>query len=210
MTFNDDKDVIVYALAKVISYASRTQQIFMAQCVWWLALIIGLEERLVNHIENLHLRVKVTITSKEILADPTAASKEADKERPDEVLQECEAFLQDSRWLRRIARLKVSGIRRSNRIIPFNVVKKARGTRKDYSRTEGIEINQIERRKLAGECLRCARPSDRKGTHRVKDCIRSIMLDIGTAGYPRAKDYQRQEPSRDTSDSIANTDTADS
>jgi hypothetical protein len=52
ITFENDKDVIVYALEKVICYARRTQQIFLAQCVWWLASIIGLEQGLVTHIDN--------------------------------------------------------------------------------------------------------------------------------------------------------------
>jgi len=53
ITFENDNDIIVYALEKVISYARRSQQVFVAQCVWWLASIIGLEQGLVNHIDNL-------------------------------------------------------------------------------------------------------------------------------------------------------------
>ena len=53
ITFENDNDVIVYALEKIISYARRTQHIFVAQCVWWLASVIGLEGGLVNHIGNL-------------------------------------------------------------------------------------------------------------------------------------------------------------
>jgi hypothetical protein len=56
ITFENDNDVIVYALEKVISYARRTQQIFVAQCVWWLASIIGLETGLGIHIDNLRKR----------------------------------------------------------------------------------------------------------------------------------------------------------
>jgi len=60
----------------------------------------------------------------------------------------------------------------------------------DYSQTKGIDRGEISRRKAAGECLRCAWPSGRKGTHRVKDCRRQIKLDKGTAGFPKAKEYQ--------------------
>jgi len=56
ITFENDSDVIVYALEKVLSYASRTQQIIVAQCVWWLASIIGLEPGLIIHIDNLRKR----------------------------------------------------------------------------------------------------------------------------------------------------------
>jgi len=53
ITFENDNDVIIYALEFVISYAKRTQQIFVAQCVWWLASVIGLEQGLVSHIDRL-------------------------------------------------------------------------------------------------------------------------------------------------------------
>jgi len=64
---------------------------------------------------------------------------------------------------------------------------------KDYAQTEGIEASEIARRKSAGECLRCTWPSDRKGTHRVKNCKRPIKLEKGTASYPKAKEYQKMK-----------------
>jgi hypothetical protein len=60
---------------------------------------------------------------------------------------------------------------------------------RDHSKTEGIEAAEVEIRKAAGECLRCAWPADRKGTHRVKDCVRLIKLDNGSAGYPKTTMY---------------------
>jgi len=63
----------------------------------------------------------------------------------------------------------------------------------DFSKTEGIDPTELSRRKAAGECLRCAWPSDRKGTHRVKDCQRPIKLDKGTASFPKAKEYQKMK-----------------
>jgi hypothetical protein len=66
ITFENDDDVIVYALEKVISYARRTQQIFVAQCVWWLASIIGLERGLVVYIDNIQSRINVTIIPEKI------------------------------------------------------------------------------------------------------------------------------------------------
>jgi hypothetical protein len=59
ITFEYESDIIVYALEKVISYAKKTQQIFVAQCVWWLASIIGLEQGLVIHIDNLRERERL-------------------------------------------------------------------------------------------------------------------------------------------------------
>jgi len=51
----------------------------------------------------------------------------------------------------------------------------------------------MARRKAAGECLQCAWPTDRKGNHGVKDCVRPIKLDQGTASYPKAKEYQKMK-----------------
>jgi len=61
ITFENDNDIIVYAFETIISYARSNQQIFAAQCVWWLASIIGLEQGLVNYIDNLPSRLNVTI-----------------------------------------------------------------------------------------------------------------------------------------------------
>jgi hypothetical protein len=59
VTFENDNHVIIYALGRVISHARKTQQIFVAQCGWWLAGIIRLGEALVNHIDTLHRRTTV-------------------------------------------------------------------------------------------------------------------------------------------------------
>jgi hypothetical protein len=53
ITFENDNDVIVYALERIIAYARRSQQVFVAHCVWWLASIIGLQQGLINHIDNI-------------------------------------------------------------------------------------------------------------------------------------------------------------
>jgi hypothetical protein len=66
ITFENDNDIIVYPLEKVISYARRTQQIFVAQCVWWLASIIGLEQGLVNYIDNIESRIKTFVDTEEV------------------------------------------------------------------------------------------------------------------------------------------------
>jgi len=60
ITFENDNEGIIYALEKVISYTRKTQQIFVAQCVWWLASIVGLEQGLIVHIDNLRKRSEVS------------------------------------------------------------------------------------------------------------------------------------------------------
>jgi len=59
INFKNDDDVIVYVLEKIISYARDNQYIIVAQCVWWLASIIGIQERLVTHIDTLQVQRKL-------------------------------------------------------------------------------------------------------------------------------------------------------
>jgi hypothetical protein len=78
------------------------------------------------------------------------------------------------------------------------------------SKIEGIKDNEVQRRKIAGEILRCAWPSDRKGTHRVRNCIRPIKLDRETASYNKDKTYQRLESLERSSKDNTSTDTEES
>jgi hypothetical protein len=57
--------------------------------------------------------------------------------------------------------------------------------------TEGIDKSELDRRKAAGECQRCAWPGDRKGAHITMDCFRWAKKDVGTAPFPKAKEYQK-------------------
>jgi len=59
ITFENDNDVIVYGLEKIISYARENQYIFLMQSIWWIASIIGLQQGLVIHIDNLKNRENV-------------------------------------------------------------------------------------------------------------------------------------------------------
>jgi hypothetical protein len=43
ITFENDSDVIVYALEKIVSFARENQYIFMANCAWWTAGVIGVD-----------------------------------------------------------------------------------------------------------------------------------------------------------------------
>jgi len=56
ITFENESDIIVYALEKIISYARKHQYIFVAQSVWWIASVISLSEELGMHIDNLRVR----------------------------------------------------------------------------------------------------------------------------------------------------------
>jgi hypothetical protein len=200
-TFENDNDVIVYALEKVIAYARRTQQIFVAQCVWWLASIIGIEQELVKYIDNIQSRINVTIIPDKVPREGRAVSPEPgdnqEDQRQDTILRNCEEYLKDSRRLREIAALKATGKTLTGFINPTaiskkNLRKKDRQSRKlAHPETAGIDSAEKERRKRTGECLRCAWPADRKGAHQVASCRRPIKLDKGTADFPKAKEYQK-------------------
>jgi hypothetical protein len=53
ITFENGNDVIVYGLEKFISYARDNQYIFLAQSVWWISSVIGLEQGLIRHIDTI-------------------------------------------------------------------------------------------------------------------------------------------------------------
>jgi hypothetical protein len=108
--------------------------------------------------------------------------------------------------LREIAKLKAIGRSKSGRVNPLRSTKKSlrksgKESSRDNTKIEGIEEEEISQRKSEGECLRCAWPSDRKGTHLFKDCIRPVKLDKGTASYPRGRTYKKQQPSDSSSSS---------
>ena len=56
ITIENNNDVIVYALEKIISYTRDNQYIFLAQTMWWISSIIGLQQGLIVHIDNLKVR----------------------------------------------------------------------------------------------------------------------------------------------------------
>jgi len=66
ISFKDDRDVIVYALERIICYARDNRYILIAKSVWWIASIIGLSEELVMYIDSLWIQVeKSQIATKE-------------------------------------------------------------------------------------------------------------------------------------------------
>jgi hypothetical protein len=184
MTFTKDNDVIVYTFEKVLSYARRNQQIFLAQCIWWLASVIGLDRGLIIHIINLRLREEIDKSEcrneSELLND---TSTSCELEQPDIVLNECEEYMHESQQLRDIANLRtamkaktshINPIKASKRILPRST-RKAQSSGNNISKTEGIPESEINRKKLAEEWLRCAWPINRKGGHRV---VRGSLLVV--------------------------------
>jgi hypothetical protein len=131
--FENDNDVIVYVLENVIFHAKRTQQIFVAQCMWWLASIIGLERELINYIDKLQSRVNVTVIPEKVRTESRLVPEEVpvrrvsvspiprdqqEDQRRDQVLKECEVFLRNSKKQREVESLKGSGRTGTGQINP--------------------------------------------------------------------------------------------
>jgi hypothetical protein len=174
ISFKNDSDNLVYALEMIIAFAKGNQYIFLAQSVWWISSVIGLQAELIIHIDNLRTWSEFVSESSVDSARARELQKKDDPGRQDRILKECEEYLRDSRRLRQLVALKATGKTKTGRINSLPSLKQAlKVAKKDKNRdlTKGIQEGEIDRRKVEGECLRCAWPSDRKGSHRVKDCI---------------------------------------
>jgi len=190
ISFENYNEVIIYTLEKIISYARDNQYIFLAQSIWWISWIIGLQLGLVTYIVTLQFRSKFGEVQHDSSETPSIELLNSEQDRPDKILRECEKYLLDSKCLRDIANLKHISKTSTGRINPLKFTQKTlpeKHGKKAYPQTEEIELDTISRRKSAGQGLHCAWPSKRKGSHWVKDCIRPIKLDKGTIKYPQAK-----------------------
>jgi hypothetical protein len=99
ITFESSNDFIVYALQTLISFARTNQHLFITQCVWWIAASIGLQQGLINFIENLNIRAATTNTAIwEISTMPRGVArevKESSLTREDRILSAAEHFLEE-------------------------------------------------------------------------------------------------------------------
>ena len=77
ITFQNNNDVIDYALEKILSYARNNQYIFLARSVWWISSIIRLQQGLIIHIDNLKNRSKTTVTIVPIVREASAIPRDA-------------------------------------------------------------------------------------------------------------------------------------
>jgi hypothetical protein len=60
ITFENDNDLIVYTAEKIISYARENQYIFLAESILWISSIIGLQQGLIVHIDNLMICTNIS------------------------------------------------------------------------------------------------------------------------------------------------------
>jgi len=120
ITFENENDVIVYALENVIDYARRNQYIFVVQSVWWIASVIGLTDGLATHIDNLRIQSKAYQTpvreieqlplGKKVVATPRDLQEDfgintetsiSQLDRAEQVIRETEEFLNNSKRQRK-------------------------------------------------------------------------------------------------------------
>jgi len=152
ITFENNNDVIVYALEKIISFARENQFIFVAQCVWWLASIIGLSQGLIVHIDNLRERENSALTNNGLeLVHPeriqqiplekveSSTSRDFTEElRLDQVLASAEGVVQDS--------FRDRTILRQGQVNPLPTTKRQRRKAKKIERRQqGIRKQEAAR-----------------------------------------------------------------
>jgi len=191
------------------------------QCVWWLALIVGLEQGLLFHIDRLQCQEDTTLQEqlpREVSAIPRDLTEH---QRVDQVLDCTEQYLRKSKHFRVIAAMKISGQTTTGRIKPLRRIRrslrKAKRISKDvvtnnwknHTKAEGIDDSEISRRKAVTECLHCAGPVDGKGNHRLKDCVRRINFNKGTAVFPKDRNNQKLTESSEECDPAASPDSED-
>jgi hypothetical protein len=80
ITFENDNDIIVYALEKIISFPRDSHYIFLAQSIWWISSIIGLQPELVIHIDNLRNRSNQADRQRQG-SEPASKASEPDNNR---------------------------------------------------------------------------------------------------------------------------------
>jgi len=56
---------------------------------------------------------------------------------------------------------------------------------------EGIPQDEMNEQNEPQQCMICAWPADRKGSHKTMECYRPAKTDAGTANFPKAKEYQK-------------------
>jgi hypothetical protein len=81
ITFETDSDVIVYALETIIFFAKENQYLFVANCAWWIAGIIGLDSGIIIFIDTLEIRkrngqIRISPTRRDIARSVSVDSEQ--------------------------------------------------------------------------------------------------------------------------------------
>jgi hypothetical protein len=157
ITFESESDVIVYAVERIVAFARENQYLFVANCVWWLASIIGLEQGLINHIDNLRKNKSPATVAEssgtvhpdrihhilsERAVSPTPRDL-AEDQRLDQVLEEAEKCLETSDSIRSTwQRSRINPLPRTR-----NQLKKARKVKHLQEEKKKSEVERNKRLK---------------------------------------------------------------
>jgi hypothetical protein len=114
ITCEDDKDIIIYALEKIISYARQHQYMFLAQSVWQISSIIGLQSGLVIHIDNFRVQNNLVTSAEtnpeigiqEISIHPSRGSKINKSDSSINKKHLCQGGMAPSEWTRFVSAVK--------------------------------------------------------------------------------------------------------
>jgi hypothetical protein len=169
ITFEDDKDVIVYTLEKIIAFARSNQYIFLVQSVWWISSIIGLQEGLITYMDNLNVREQISkpeprmeplnhlessgIHPERITNIQNYDSNYCSSERDsvstletdihNELIEHGELFLEQSKQERKAIRRKPRQVSRAIKKRLNKVGKKKASMKTFGTQTEGIDGNEL-------------------------------------------------------------------
>jgi hypothetical protein len=144
ITFENNNDVIVYALENIIAFARDNHYIFLAQSVWWISSILGLQQGLIRHIDN--IRERSNILDQEI-REISTTPRDLQSERTDIVLERAERFIKESEESR-----KIYNTRQRGRVNPLPQTKaQLKKARKIKRLQEENRKNQLARNRLLRE-----------------------------------------------------------
>jgi hypothetical protein len=137
-----------------------------------------------NHLSNYihpdHIK-RIQTSDGDYISSDIESSSKAETDIHNEVIENCEIFLEQSKQEKKAIGRKN---RQVSRVVKRNVEKKLKAF---GTQTEGIDGDELRRRKAAGQCQRCAWPRDRKGSHKTLDCFRWKRLEKGTQPVPKKK-----------------------
>lgn len=189
----------------------------MAQSVWWISSIIGLQERLVIYIDNLKIgsiigMQKIPVLSQEFQEDSKLSttlghihpdrtswfhdsavrtrSVESDQSSSTEDDIQDRILHEQEAFLEQSKSERKKIARRSLQTSKrlLKGIGKLKEVKKTYqTQTDRIGKSELDRRKAAGECQHCAWPKDKKGSHKTLDCFHWKQLDKGTAPFPKQR-----------------------
>jgi hypothetical protein len=210
-TFNNEHDILIWSFSYPIRRFEDSQNLFAAQCVWWLVSLTNLTDLVEyychyrtfpsdynNHviqrgrhpaadldaskpglINNVHISRKHLIKDLVLESDLLPRKDEQSTEGSEELCRKASGRISKKRIQNQSSESKRTKLRHNKKQKP--------GSRS--SSLEDINTAEIKRRRESGECLRCAWPADRKGTHQVRKCRRAIKLDNCTAPFPVKRQY---------------------